>query len=52
LNTFLFCMLVSFIFWVASLGGEKKEGVPGKAHVKGAVKPAVAGAPAPAARRQ
>ena len=26
LNTFLFCMLVAFIFWVASLGGEKKGG--------------------------
>src|SRR3989454_7716044 len=44
LNTFLFCLMVAFIFWVASLGGEKKEGTPGKAHVKAAVKPAVAGA--------
>jgi len=24
LNTFLFCLMVAFIFWVASLGGEKK----------------------------
>src|SRR6058998_2077097 len=52
LNTFLFCLMVAFIFWVASLGGEKKEGTPGKAHVKEAVKPAVAGAPAPAAGRR
>src|SRR5439155_948746 len=33
LNTFLFCLMVAFIFWVASLGGEKKGGAPGKAHV-------------------
>ncbi len=52
LNTFLFCLMVAFIFWVASLGGEKKEGTPGKAHVKEAVKPAVAGAPVPAAGRR
>jgi hypothetical protein len=44
LNTFLFCLMVAFIFWVASLGGEKKGGTPGKVHVKEAVKPAVAGA--------
>jgi hypothetical protein len=36
--------MVAFIFWVASLGGEKKGGTPGKVHVKEAVKPAVAGA--------
>src|SRR6266513_412345 len=41
LNTFLFCLMVAFIFWVASLGGEKKEGTSGKAHVKEAVKPVV-----------
>jgi hypothetical protein len=52
LNTFLFCLMVAFIFWVASLSEEKKEATPGKAHVKEAVKPAVAGAPVPAARRQ
>src|SRR5438132_9666366 len=52
LNTFLFCLMVAFIFWVASLGGEKKDGTPGKAHVKEAVKPAVAGAPVPAAGRR
>ena len=34
------------------LGGEKKEGTSGKAHVKEAVKPAVAGAPVPAAGRR
>src|SRR3989442_12683392 len=34
LNTFLFCLMVAFIFWVASLGGEKKGGTPGKVHVK------------------
>src|SRR5207253_98830 len=32
LNTFLFCLMVAFIFWVASLGGEKgdvsREAIP------------------------
>src|SRR5437016_1434818 len=44
LNTFLFCLMVAFIFWVASLGGEKKGGAPGKARLKEAARPAVAGA--------
>jgi hypothetical protein len=34
LNTFMFCMLVAFIFWVASLGGEKKGGTTDTAHMK------------------
>src|SRR5713101_8764741 len=54
LNTFLFCLMVAFIFWVASLGGEKKDGSPDKAPVKakGAVSPAVGGAPLPATGRR
>jgi hypothetical protein len=50
LNTFLFCLMVAFIFWVASLGGEKKGGSPDKAHAKEkeAASPAVGGAPVPA----
>jgi hypothetical protein len=54
LNTFLFCLMVAFIFWVASLGGEKKGGSPDKAHAKEkeAVSPAVGGAPVPAAGHQ
>src|SRR2546422_9578424 len=47
LNTFLFCLMVAFIFWVASLGGEKKGGAPGKARLKEAARPAVAGARGP-----
>jgi cytochrome bd-type quinol oxidase subunit 1 len=51
LNTFLFCLLVAFIFWVASLGGEKKGGTTDKAHAKekGAASPAVGAAPVAAA---
>jgi cytochrome bd-type quinol oxidase subunit 1 len=41
LCTFLFCLLVAFIFWVASLGAEKKAEHPGAAMVK-------AGQPVPA----
>src|SRR5579885_3290733 len=28
LNTFLFCMLVAFIFWVATMGDKAKSGKP------------------------
>jgi len=54
LNTFLFCMLVAFIFWVASLGGEKKGGTTDTAHVKAkdAVSPAVGPAPTAATGHQ
>jgi cytochrome bd ubiquinol oxidase subunit I len=51
LNTFLFCLMVAFIFWVASLGGEKKGGSPDKASAK-AASPAVGGAPLPATGRR
>ncbi len=53
LNTFMFCMLVAFIFWVASLGGEKKGGTTDKAYAKekDTASPAVEAAPAPAAGR-
>jgi cytochrome bd-type quinol oxidase subunit 1 len=51
LNTFLFCLMVAFIFWVASMGGEKKGGSPDKAPAK-AVSPAVGGAPLPATGRR
>ncbi|MEK6603937.1 MAG: hypothetical protein AABY69_05985, partial [Nitrospirota bacterium] len=48
LNTFLFCLLVAFIFWVASMGGEKKGGPTDTAHTKAkdAASPAVGSAPA------
>ena len=54
LNTFLFCMMVAFIFWVASLGGEKKGGTtdPAKTKEKNAASPAVGSRPAPAAGHQ
>ncbi len=45
LSTFLFCLLVAFIFWVASLGGEKKGGMVQEAAAKEAV--AVKGEPVP-----
>src|SRR6266496_5092768 len=51
LNTFLFCLMVAFIFWVASLGVEKKGGSPDKASAK-AASPAVGGAPLPATGRR
>ena len=44
LNTFLFCMLLAFIFWVASMGGKGKAGEPpGKDYVPGEAVPAMAG---------
>jgi len=54
LNTFLFCLMVAFIFWVASMGGEKKGGSPDKASAKGkgAVSPTVGGASLPATGRR
>jgi hypothetical protein len=54
LNTFMFCMMVAFIFWVASMGGEKKGGSPDKtpAKAKGAASPVVGAAPAAAAGRR
>ena len=52
LNTFLFCLMLAFIFWVASLGGEKKGGTADKAPAKSAASPAVGGSPVPATGRQ
>ncbi len=45
LNTFLFCMLIAFIFYVASLGDKGKGGEPsGKRYVSDQPVPAMAGA--------
>jgi cytochrome bd ubiquinol oxidase subunit I len=47
LNTFLFCLMVAFIFWVASLGGEKGGTTLKKAEKdKDALAPAIGAAPA------
>jgi hypothetical protein len=48
LNTFVFCLLVAFIFWVATMGdkGKKPEkGIPEEtpAKIPGGVAPAMAG---------
>ena len=45
LNTFLFCMLVAFIFWVATMGDKAKEKEPieEKKHVPVGAYPAMAG---------
>ena len=49
LNTFLFCLLVAFIFWVATMGDKAKkgpdQGLPSKdsAKIPGGVSPAMAG---------
>jgi len=44
LNTFLFCMLLAFIFWVASMGQKGKAGEPpGKSYRPGEAVPAMAG---------
>jgi cytochrome d ubiquinol oxidase subunit I len=44
LNTFLFCMLVAFIFWVATMGDKAKAAVPGtKGQAQPGVIPAMAG---------
>src|SRR6187431_2310354 len=55
LNTFLFCLLVAFIFWVASLGGGKGDvslkAIPDeKKRMKTAVPPSTV--PAPGLHRQ
>ncbi len=44
LNTFLFCMLIAFIFWVASMGDKGKPGGPSdRKYVPGGAVPAMAG---------
>ena len=44
LNTFLFCLLLAFIFWVASMGEKGKAGEPpGKGYMPGEAVPAMAG---------
>jgi cytochrome bd-type quinol oxidase subunit 1 len=45
LNTFLFCMLVAFIFWVATMGDKEKGGKPAAKEKSGApgALPAMAG---------
>ncbi len=44
LSTFLFCLLLAFIFWVASMGPKGKGGGPsGKGYVPGEAVPAMAG---------
>jgi hypothetical protein len=45
LNTFLFCMLVAFIFWVATMGDKAKAGggTPAKAALPEGAIPAMAG---------
>ena len=49
LNTFLFCLLVAFIFWVATMGDKAKkdpdQGLPSEdsAKIPGSVSPAMAG---------
>ena len=44
LNTFLFCLLLAFIFWVASMGEKGKAGEPpGKGYLPGEAVPAMAG---------
>jgi cytochrome d ubiquinol oxidase subunit I len=45
LNTFVFCLLVSFIFWVATLGDKAKAQPPkdSTAHIPGHAAPAMAG---------
>ncbi len=43
LNTFLFCMLIAFIFYVASMGDKGKSEPTKKAYVPGAAAPAMAG---------
>ncbi len=47
-NTFVFCLLVSFIFWVATMGDkgqEPEKGIPEEtpAKIPGEVAPAMAG---------
>ena len=51
LNTFLFCLMLAFIFWVASLGGEGKAPPVSLPKEKERVAPAVGGGPVPAVRR-
>jgi hypothetical protein len=48
LNTFVFCLLVAFIFWVATMGDKGKEPKKGiqeetPAKIPGGVAPAMAG---------
>ena len=44
LNTFLFCMLVAFIFWVATMGDKAKAAASGmKGHAEPGAIPAMAG---------
>ena len=54
LNTFIFCLLISFIFWVASMG-EKKGGTPEKAYAEephAVPAGSMGGSPVPATRQQ
>jgi hypothetical protein len=53
LNTFFFCLLVAFIFWVATMGdkGKAGHGAPIKGDLGTAALPAMAGgAPEPGAK--
>ncbi|MCS6291207.1 MAG: cytochrome ubiquinol oxidase subunit I [Nitrospira sp.] len=43
LNTFLFCMLVAFIFWVATMGDKAKAAASSKGSVEPGAIPAMAG---------
>jgi cytochrome bd-type quinol oxidase subunit 1 len=44
LNTFVFCLLVAFIFWVATMGDKAKAGEPGaKKKLPAGAYPAMAG---------
>ncbi len=43
LNTFLFCMLVAFIFWVATMGDKAKAAASSKGSVEPGTIPAMAG---------
>ena len=43
LNTFLFCMLVAFIFWAATMGDKAKAAASSKGSVEPGTIPAMAG---------
>ena len=43
LNTFLFCMLVAFIFWVATMGDKAKAAAGTKGQAEPGAIPAMAG---------
>lgn len=43
LNTFLFCLLVAFIFWVATMGDKAKAAASAKAAPESGHIPAMAG---------